>query len=142
MAVPFGFSIGDFISGIILVKDIVQALSDNRGSSKEYLDLKVLLQSLALALNQIQGQFGDIQEDLHRAALVSAVTACREVVNDFLPGIEKYKESLCDDGPKSLWKDTLRKIKWKLSMPEELATFRGKISFHANAIGLLLHTVQ
>jgi hypothetical protein len=40
MAATFGFSIGDFISGIILVKDIVQALSDSRGSSKEYVDLK------------------------------------------------------------------------------------------------------
>jgi hypothetical protein len=61
---------------------------------------------------------------LHRAGLASAVTACREVVNGFLPDIEKYKESLCDDGPKSLWTDTLCMVKWKISMPEELATFR------------------
>jgi hypothetical protein len=62
---PSASQLGDFISGIILVKDIVQALNDNRSSFKEYLDLKALLQSLALALNQIQGQFGDIHEDLH-----------------------------------------------------------------------------
>jgi hypothetical protein len=62
---PSASQLRDFISGIILVKDILQAPSDNRSSFKEYLSVKALLQSLALALNQIQGQFGDIHEDLY-----------------------------------------------------------------------------
>lgn len=41
MAAVFGFStnVSDFIAGIILIREIIQALSDSRGSSKEYLDL-------------------------------------------------------------------------------------------------------
>jgi hypothetical protein len=137
----FGFSIGDFINGINLVKDVVQALSESRGSAREYAEPLTQLESLELAPNQIQSQFSDIQETSHRVTLVDAVTACCGLVNHFLRSIEKYHPSLSHKGPKSVWKETLRKIQWRLSMPEELVTFRGKISFHVNAIGILLHAV-
>ena len=142
MAAAFGFSIGDFINGINLVKDVIQALSESRGSSKEYVELRMQLESLELALNQIDSQFPGIEETTHRVALVSAVTTCRGLVNDFLQDIEKYHVPLSHKGPKSVWKDTLRKIQWRISISEELVAFRGKVAFHVNTIGMLLHIVQ
>jgi uncharacterized protein YbjQ (UPF0145 family) len=46
MASAFGFSPGDFITTINLVKDIVKALNDSKGSSKEYLQVVVELRGL------------------------------------------------------------------------------------------------
>ena len=142
MAAFFRFSIGDFINGIHLVKEIIEALSESRGSSKEYVELSTQLDSLELALTQIESQYPDIEDNTHQVALVRAVTACSKLVYDFLQSIEKYHRSLSHKAPKSVWKETLRKIQWQLSMPEELVEFRGKISFHVNAIGMLLHTIQ
>ena len=142
MVAFFGFSIGNFINGINLVKEVIQALSESQGSFKEYVELRIQLESLEMALAQIESQFPDIQEDVHQVALVSAVTACRELVYDFLHGIEKYHPSLSHNGPKSAWKETLCKMQWRLSMPEELMKFRGKLSFHLNVIGVLLHTIH
>jgi hypothetical protein len=61
MAVPFGFSAGDFINAIILVKDVIKALSDSPGSSKEHNEMMSQLDGLELVLNQIDGQFADLQ---------------------------------------------------------------------------------
>jgi hypothetical protein len=129
MAAAFGFSIGDFINGIILVKDVIQALSDSRGSSKEYSETMSQLHILKLALGQIEGQFADLQ-----SSGPSSMTFCRVSRN-----IMFY---LSRKGPSAIWKDALRKIQWQLSMPEDLVAFRGKLSYYVYAIGMLLHTIQ
>ena len=142
MAAAFGFSIGDFINGINFVKDVIQALSESRGSSNEYVELRTQIESLEIALSQVQSQSPFIQEIVHPGALVSALTACRELVNTFLHGIEKYHVSLSRKAPRAVWKDTLRKIQWRVSVPEELVTFRAKISFYVNTIGMQLNVIQ
>lgn len=47
--------------------------------------------------------------------------------------------SLNRKGSRTIWKDTLRKIQWRVSLPEELVTLRAKVSIHVNTIGMLLH---
>jgi hypothetical protein len=47
---PFGFSVGDFFAGASLIKDIVQALDDVKGSKSEYQALSETLQPLNQAL--------------------------------------------------------------------------------------------
>jgi hypothetical protein len=54
MASVFGFSIGDFVIIFYLIKDIVRALNNSKGSSKEYLQVISELQGLELALIQIK----------------------------------------------------------------------------------------
>ncbi|KAF7514150.1 hypothetical protein GJ744_004475 [Endocarpon pusillum] len=46
MAATFGFSVGDFINGIHFVKDVIQAVSESRGSSNKYVKLGTQLESL------------------------------------------------------------------------------------------------
>jgi hypothetical protein len=142
MAAPFGFSVGDFINGISLAKDVIQALSDSRGSSKEYSEMMSQLNGLELALSQVEGQFSELKNSTQWIALAGTLTSCRTVIDDFLQSIEKYHVSLSRKGPKAIWKDTLRKIQWQFFMPEELAAFRGKLSFYVCTIGMLLQTLQ
>jgi uncharacterized protein YbjQ (UPF0145 family) len=59
MAAAFGFSAGDFITGINLVKDIIKALNDSRGSSKEYLEVITELRGLEVALIHVKAQYND-----------------------------------------------------------------------------------
>jgi len=54
MATGFGFSTGDFIAGINLVQELIKALNDSRGSSKEYLELIAELRSLETALLEVK----------------------------------------------------------------------------------------
>jgi hypothetical protein len=142
MAAAFGFSIGDFINGIILVKDVIQALSDSRGSSKEYSETMSQLHILKLALGQIEGQFADLQSSTHWTALAGTLTSVGPSSMTFCRVSRNIMFYLSRKGPSAIWKDALRKIQWQLSMPEDLVAFRGKLSYYVYAIGMLLHTIQ
>ncbi len=50
MAVPFGFSAGDFIAALKVVKDVIDALHDSGGAGAEYRELIDELYLLETAL--------------------------------------------------------------------------------------------
>src|SRR2546421_12858839 len=49
MPIAFEFSVGDFVSGISLVRNLIKALQESGGSSREYLELIAELRSLETA---------------------------------------------------------------------------------------------
>jgi hypothetical protein len=87
MAVPFGFSAGDFIAGIKLLKSAFDSLSDARGAKADYSELRQTLGALEKALDAA-GQFTTLQ---HQAAVGDEVANCRECVNEFLAGFKKFE---------------------------------------------------
>lgn len=54
MAAAFGFSAGDFIAAISLVRDLGKALHDSNGSSREYRELIRELHSLETSLLEVK----------------------------------------------------------------------------------------
>jgi hypothetical protein len=73
MPVGFGFSVGDFVSCISLVRKLIKALQDSGGSSREYLELIAELRSLETAFVQVKAQYGEVQLPEQRIALDQAV---------------------------------------------------------------------
>lgn len=69
MAAGFGFSTGDFIAGISLVQELIKALNDSRGSSKEYLELIAELRTLETALSEVKTLDLAVEQRPQRAAL-------------------------------------------------------------------------
>src|ERR1700733_11680502 len=124
MGTPFGFSVGDFITGINLVRDIIKALRDNTGSQKEYLELITELRGLELALEQVKALHAQQQQDAQRAVLAEAVSDCQKSIECFLRGIGKYHKHLHLGGSTNKWKDGLRKVQWHLCKSDELNSFR------------------
>ena len=74
-----GFSAGDITSGITLVKDLIIALQDSRGSFKDYLDLISELRSLEAALVDIKNLRFSPQQYRQQIVLGDAVSRCRVI---------------------------------------------------------------
>jgi hypothetical protein len=142
MPVGFGFSVGDFVSCISLVRKLIKALQDSGGSSREYLELIAELRSLETTFIQMKTQYDEIQLPEQRIALDQAVQACQESIDDFLKTISTYHQHLNTHGTKSTAKDVLRKIQWHLTKATELVNFRSRISVHVQSIQTLLVTIQ
>jgi predicted HicB family RNase H-like nuclease len=142
MAVPFGFSVGDFIAGINLVKDVIKALQDSRGSSKEYLELIAELRSLETALFEVKTLDLRIEQRAKRAALREASKQCQTSIDNFLKDLMKYSTNLRLGGSLCAWKDAYRKIQWKLCKKDDLVRFREEIGFHVQSIQMLMLTIQ
>ena len=142
MAAAFGFSTGDFINGINLVKDIVRALNDSKGSSKEYLAVIAELRGLEVALIHVKTQYDHTQQVGERSVLRKAVEECEATIQDFLGSLEKYHGHLSRSGSQNKWKDAVRKVQWHLCKADELTSFRLQISSHVQNLELLLATMQ
>lgn len=124
------------------MKDIVRALNNSKGSSKEYLQVISELRGLELALIQVKAQYDDISHQGQKDALRQAVAKCDGSIKDSLDGLSKYHGHLSVIGSGNRWKDAVRKIQWRFCKAEELTNFRLRISLHVGEIEMLLATIQ
>jgi hypothetical protein len=142
MTVPFGFSIGDFVAGIGLVRDVVDALGTASTSTTRYHGLVYELFSLERALLEVKAlNLGDSKPP-QLDALHCAATQCQRTIDTLLEKVKKYQPNLTARGSGSKWKDTLRKVQWALLTDNDLERFRAEIHGHSSSITILLITAQ
>ena len=142
MAAAFGFSTGDFINSINLVKDIIKALNDSKGSSREYLEVIAELRGLETVLILVKTQYNTIAQISQKTALRQAVEDCHTCIDNFLRSIQKYHGHLTTLGSNNKWRDVVRKIQWHLCKADELSSFRLRIASQVQNIEMLLVTIQ
>jgi hypothetical protein len=138
MAVPFGFSVGDFIAGIKLLKAAYDSLSDVGGAKADYLDLRKTLSALDKALNEAS-QFTTPQ---HQAAVGEEVKDCKECVKKFLMGFKKFELLESEPVNMSKLRFAFRKTQWSLCKKEDIRKFREHLDKHVNALQLQLVIFQ
>lgn len=138
----FGFSVGDLVAGINLVKDLIKALEDGAGASAEYRELIAELYTLEVALQQVNHLKLEDSRRLQRIAVEHAAAQCQHTIDEFLKKISKFQPSLRAGGSSKPWKDSLRKIQWALCKKEDVDRFRAEINGHASSINILLTTLQ
>ena len=145
VSVTFG-SVGDIISVCIIIKDLVKALDDSRGSSAEYQEVIRELSALDRVLLEVEllwttcertNELNAIRDTAHRNA-----AQCRQSIEAFLKKIKKYGPSLRDGGSGSFIRDATMKVRWQVAHADELTKFRAEINAHCSAINMLLLTAS
>jgi hypothetical protein len=146
MAVPFGFSVGDFVSACILIKDVVQALDSSRGSSAEYQQVIRELWALDRALLEVVNlaQNFEMTVELNSLSHTARTVADQSLscMRGFLAKIKGYEKSLGGVGSGRSWMDAKDKVMWALSKKEDLRKFRAEINGLSSAINMLLVTAN
>ncbi len=140
--IPFGFSFGDFVSGINLIRELIKALEDSAGSSAEYRDLIKELYSLERALLEVKHLDLDESQHSQGLALQQAATQCQQTIDGFLQRVRKFQPALTTGGSKSPWRDGLRKLEWALYKKEDVQKFRAQLNGHTTSINILVMTLQ
>ena len=141
MPVPFGISIGDFIAFIDTSVKIVNALKDSTGSSQEYQEVARELESLKLALVEVQNVGTDDPQT--KAALESVASNCHRTIQDFLKKTQKYDDSLSSAAnPRKRLKNGFRKIQWALYSKEDVKEFQMQLYSHTASLNLLVSRVN
>lgn len=140
MAVPFGFSVGDFIAGINLIITSIQAVRDGKGSSAQFQALTWELTSLKSGLGAIHELNLEQTAQKEYVAIREAVAGCELCIESFVRGVSKYQPWLKPgvDG----WKASFRKIQWAFCNKKDVAGFRDQLERHSSAINMLLVTLQ
>ena len=143
MPITFG-SVGDIISLSLLIKDLVKSLDKSRGSSAEYKAVIYGLRSLDHALIEVGALFQSCERTIELNALSATVKECaeqcRKCITEFQGQLKKYEKSLQSDGSGNFIRDTALKVRWQVSMKEDLAKFRADINAICFTINMLLAT--
>jgi hypothetical protein len=142
MQVGFGFSVGDFISILYLIRDLIKALEDGAGSGKEYRELIRELHTLERTLLDIKGLKVDDSLQHQKQAIEQAACQCQNTVSTFLSKVEKYGSALSSKGAGNSVKEVLRKVQWTLWQKEDIKKFRAQIAGHSSSLLTLLATLQ
>ena len=141
MPVGFGFSVGDFIASIKLVRTVIDSLSSSSKSSVELQEIFYQLHSLETALKDVKHLEVDGSLDAENLALKQSATQCQETINDFLRNTESYQPHLLQKKDASTANDQWKKIKWALCKKKDLAQFKVDLLVHTDSISLLLTTL-
>ena len=141
MSAGFGFSIGDLIAGIKLIKTSIEAAKDVKSASNHFTSLIAEISTLEDGLEaieelQLEGEVSMKQG----AAIDGAVSACKTSIDEFCSSIAKYQPHLRNNA--SGLQATYRRIKWALCKKEDVANFRNNVARHASSINMLLVTFQ
>jgi hypothetical protein len=134
----FGFSVGDFVTATMLIKDIVVCLKDSGGSSSEYQELMLELDGLRQALTKIEHLQGSAEQMPAINSIKVAAPNCDFVLRDFLQKLKKYQQSL-EHGKSRGWViDSSKKVKWELTMKNDVQTLRGYLLAHTSSLNMRL----
>ncbi|MCJ1465468.1 hypothetical protein MMC07_004086, partial [Pseudocyphellaria aurata] len=141
MAVGFGFSVGDLVTSLKLIKDSVEAVKDTKGAATDYAQLLTEITSLQDGLEAIEDlDLVHKGSNTQMTAIIGVVGACRKCIDDFLTSISKYQPHLHSNASGLI--SNYRKIKWALCRKDDVATFRAQLGRHTSLINMFLITFQ
>jgi len=142
MSAGFGFSVGDFVTGINLLKNVIDALKDCGESTAEYRGLTKDLENLMTTLCQVQHLEFDESLLSERDALYKAASYVQGIIEQFLDKNQKFHDPLSIGGSGSRVRDAWKKVQWALCKKEDVAKFREQLRDCIGTINLLLATAQ
>lgn len=143
MAIPgFGFSVGDVLAGLHVVRKLIRALNETAGSRVTYRKLVLELSNLEDALTGAQDlQLQPIQA-AQKIALEHVAQQCQQSIESFLTKNAKFENSLGIQPSLSNWRSNLHKVQWALCKDNEIEELRTEISAHSTTLTLILSTIQ
>lgn len=94
MTPAFGFSVGDFISAIGLVKRVTKALKETGGAPTDYQLVVIELKGLKSILRHLEALKPTKDNVTHINAIGGMALACQLPLRGFMVKLEKYESTL------------------------------------------------
>ncbi|KAI4239517.1 MAG: hypothetical protein LQ349_000277 [Xanthoria aureola] len=144
MTPAFGFSAGDFVNAIVLLKKISRALRDSGGASSEYQGAVVELENLQRTLQHLASLEPTEDNINHVNAIRGMALACQIPLRDFLAKLSRYETSLGPWASQSFLHKAARKAQWATAFSDDVKNLRALVAAKQISISLLLaaHTSQ
>jgi hypothetical protein len=147
MAVPFGFSAGDFIAGIGLLHKVAVALRETGGASSDFTLALSEVEGYHSLLLSVQQRIQDlnIQRSSNRNLedLMKITHICRMHLASFFRRLESLEQDLLPNAQRR--RPSVRlgvaKLKWGLQLTKDFDDLRSAITPQLAAIKILLQLV-
>lgn len=141
MAAAFGFSTGDFVAGIRLVGDVIEALKETAGASSAYQALiseLYLLQYLLILVRRLH-----LNESASaRPVILQVVANFQHTIDSFLQKKAKFAPHLSQGGSILKSKNALRRVQWRFFREKDVRALRSDLTLQIGVINTLLTVNQ
>lgn len=138
----FGFSVGDFVAGVKLVKDLLDSLDEATGAGLLYRRLITELRNLERALTEVKNLRVHASQACQKIALEQAASQCQDCIEAFLLKNTKFQATLGVQPTGFKWRTNLHKVQWAVCKQDAVEKFRAEIQGHVLTINTLLTTIQ
>lgn len=142
-AVPFGFSVGDFVAGVELIHKAAKALRSVSGATEQYQQTLLDLSLIESVLRRVQGLTpATASEETIRTVQLCGL-ACQVPLERFLNKIRKLERHLnfgCNPDAKDILgiKKGSRKLQWAIILEQDVAKLKASIGPGMDIINTLL----
>ena len=144
MSVNFGFSVGDFIAAIDLVRTVIDALRESGESGAHYGQLLGQLLCLETALLEVKRLEVDDTQHAELITLRQAAAQCQRTIDRFWNKAQRYYPYLASTTGTSgsQIRRGWMKVKWAVFQRDDLVGFSVDLAGHTASIQMLLSTIQ
>ncbi|KAL5406818.1 hypothetical protein PMIN04_011923 [Paraphaeosphaeria minitans] len=143
VAVPFGFSIGDFIAGTKLLIDVFGAFKETSGASSKYASDTTFLHSLTSTLQHLDDYVKPYPQNALSSSISSLLDTVRGPLDDFKTFLDKYEASLGKVSTKSKLGKVPKTVTYTLKdISGKIAKLRQQVEQPLQAINSLLSLQQ
>ncbi|KAL8914321.1 MAG: hypothetical protein Q9171_001041 [Xanthocarpia ochracea] len=141
MAVPFGFSVSDFVTLGKLIGKVAVELGENDEASPEYQSLLIELEALDRALRKLQTLKPAKHELFQLTSIRATALACQRPLQDFLDKVSKFESNLGTFiAANNKWRGLPRRMQFRVMFKEDVKKLRSTLTSHVITINLLLTT--
>lgn len=138
MSAGFGFSVGDFIAVVNLMRDVGTALKENGGARDDYQKTISPLEITRAILSWISSiEDRDDSASIH--AIHSLANLIKDDVESFLAKINKYGDTLGNRKAKHFGTGAFAKIKWSQCIAGHVKSLYQKIDSKTESLNLLFN---
>ncbi|KAL5401999.1 hypothetical protein PMIN03_011046 [Paraphaeosphaeria minitans] len=143
VAVPFGFSIGDFIAGTKLLIDVFGAFKETSGASSKYASDTTFLHSLTSTLQHLDDYVKPNPQNALSSSISCLLDTVRGPLDDFKTFLDKYEASLGKVSTKSKLGKVPKTVTYTLKdISGKIAKLRQQVEQPLQAINSLLSLQQ
>jgi hypothetical protein len=139
----FGFSVGDFVTCLNLIREVAQALNDSKGSASEYKSLFETLVSLnqTLAASELiylqwDSQATSLTYKTQARAMINGILferqKCKELLESFIKSSQPYTDAFVKERGRAVVRNW-RKVTW-LFQKEEVNKLERQLQRHLQAL--------
>jgi hypothetical protein len=139
--VPFGFSVGDFVSLIALAQKVGKALKESRGSAHEIRSAVQLLNSVAAAVEESRAIFVAAESSVGVRStsvlngIISESIICKQIIENFMTRSRSYTDAMVN-GQGSRVRREWKKVSWCLFHDKDVHSLESHLQCHLVALAM------
>ena len=142
---PIG-SIGDIVAVGNLIRDLITALDNDKGSHAEYQDCIRKLAALERTLQEVETLYTIHNDTAELNTLCGTmhhiVNQCRQTIEAFSKRVEKFGPSLSENGSGNRARDAYKKTQWRVSRSDDLAKIGTGVGVYCSNLSVLVSSAN